>query len=207
MCVLELYPREGIAKCVVLIPSRVGLWRDDERVVHALLIQRRPRHQMQQLMGMHDIAVVGIDSLVPHAITDSAHVANALAAAPVCEKCRIESRSESWPAANPRSRSCSTSLRRAAAAMSPSTSSANRSASPSSGMGPAKTSTAWPPSELARLARSRPMASHWKAIARGCSASRISRSSAGARRGEATYLDRYTTRLSQVSSNHSTYFC
>src|SRR5258708_34619111 len=76
--VLELDTRDRVAERIEFFMPAVGRWSDVDRMLEALLIGRWTRHQVQQLMGMHDIAAVEVGGLVADAIAGGAgHTARA----------------------------------------------------------------------------------------------------------------------------------
>src|SRR5882757_9760128 len=56
--VLELDTRDRVAEGIEFFTPAVGGWRDVDRMLEALLVGRRTRYQVQQLVRMHDIAAV-----------------------------------------------------------------------------------------------------------------------------------------------------
>ncbi len=100
---LQLDTRDDVAKRVRPVAAPIVDRRNLDGMLHAFLKWGRTRDEMQKLVGMHHVASICIRRFVPYLISHAgvlaAQMASARASAPVCEKCRIESRSDSCAAA------------------------------------------------------------------------------------------------------------
>ncbi|MEJ0008474.1 MAG: hypothetical protein WDM77_19455 [Steroidobacteraceae bacterium] len=75
---LKLHARHRIAKRIDLIAAFGGRRGNLQRVLQALLVGSGPRHQVQQLMRMHDIRSIQIPRFVADVILrPGTHVASA----------------------------------------------------------------------------------------------------------------------------------
>jgi hypothetical protein len=78
----ELDAQHGIAECIQFAGPALRRGLDGDLVFEALLVRRRPRHEMQQVMGMHHVRAVEVTCLVANAVLAAAgavHVASACA--------------------------------------------------------------------------------------------------------------------------------
>jgi len=95
MQLAELDAGDDIAEGVDLVAPPEGCRIHADRVFQALLKRRRPRYEMQYVMRMQHVACVLVGRFVMDAVAHvPAHV-HTERASPVCEKCRMDRRSES----------------------------------------------------------------------------------------------------------------
>src|SRR5438445_684765 len=100
MRMIKLDPGHEVAERVDLVPLAKDRRGHVDDVLQALLIGGRPRDEMQKLMRMDDVVSIFVRGFVAYAVTDTAfHVASACASRVMCEKCRSDSLSDNWPAA------------------------------------------------------------------------------------------------------------
>ncbi len=125
---VELEPRHRISERIDLFAAARRRGRDLDCMPSHRLPLARPRHQVKQLVRVHDLSGVVVGRPVEDRIVATAHVLTVWISSPVCEKCRAESRSESWPAASATRSRCAATVRRASAPSSPAPSTDRKSA-------------------------------------------------------------------------------
>ena len=172
----------GLPKASSSATRRCGARLDADLVLQALLVGGGPRHQVQQVMGMHHVRRVAVTRLV----------ANVVATASCGERVRVGFDEREVAARQPvgelagagdRARAARRRVRaRAASPATPAASSSSADPAGSSGMSATPRSRS-PPSVRARSSRSRSIERRWKASAMGWPTSYSSRFSICDRRG------------------------